>query len=203
MEQTNQTNSTPETVETVQSTPETTASVLKLATPGQRIIAYILDAIILSIPLLCVILPIAFSLGIFASAVDSSTSRSVTGNPLIGAGTNIFVSFLIGFVALAISFVYYVIIPTKVLQGQTPGKKLMNLKMVRENGGDVDLMDLVKRYGINFALSLISNIPFLNLIACCAGPIIGITNVVMLFSDEKNQTLFDKVAGTLVVQTNA
>jgi uncharacterized RDD family membrane protein YckC len=75
-------------------------------------------------------------------------------------------------------------------RGQTVGMMATNVKCVRDDGGDVTFWRAVGRGAFEYLLAILLFIPWV---------------VDMLFPlwDEKNQTLHDKVAGTVVVVAQA
>ena len=103
---------------------------------------------------------------------------------------------LIGFL---VNVVGLIVIPMFLWKGQSVGKKLLKIKIVKATGEETENMDILKRYAIPFGLTILGVIPVINILVCCVNPIVAITNLVLLFSDDKKQTLFDKVAETLVV----
>lgn len=50
-----------------------------------------------------------------------------------------------GILAILFTSIYYVVIPTKVNKGQTLGKKLLSIKVVNNDGSDVNLFTMIKR----------------------------------------------------------
>jgi uncharacterized RDD family membrane protein YckC len=72
--------------------------------------------------------------------------------------------------------------------GQTMGKKVMGIKIVTNEGGHVDLMTLVKRYGFYLAIPQIPAI----------GPFINLVNTLFIFSKSK-RCLHDHFADTQVI----
>ena len=54
-------------------------------------------------------------------------------------------SYIAGGLALLFSFIYFVLIPLKIWKGETVGKHLMHMKIVRTDGSDVGFGSLVLR----------------------------------------------------------
>jgi len=103
-----------------------------------------------------------------------------------GAGFAIFIFsiFVAGFLFQTILstvglIVYYV--PLTNLQGQTLGKRVVGVKVVKDNGSRLSLSDVIKREFIKLF------IPFSGL---------------WILFDTKKQGLLDKIAGTVVVKIN-
>jgi len=109
-------------------------------------------------------------------------------------------SFIAGLLSLVVWTIVFLVVPIYVWKGQTVGKKLLNIKIVKASGNQVDQLDILKRYSIPTGLNLVALIPVLGCVACVL-PIITLVNLFMLFSDEKRQTIYDKVAETLVVDS--
>lgn len=57
-----------------------------------------------------------------------------------------------GALALLFSFIYFVIIPLKLWKGQTPGKRMFNIKIVKNNDEDVDMKALLLRQMVGMVL---------------------------------------------------
>jgi len=57
-----------------------------------------------------------------------------------------------GALALLFSLIYFVIIPWKLWKGQTPGKRMFNIKIVKNNDDDVDLKALLLRQIVGMVL---------------------------------------------------
>lgn len=53
-----------------------------------------------------------------------------------------------GILAILIYLAYFVLVPLKIYPGQTFAKKMMDIKVVKEDGSDVDFMTLLKREAI-------------------------------------------------------
>ena len=78
--------------------------------------------------------------------------------------------------------------------GATIGKKVTNIKVVNEDGSDINMETAVRRYAINF----VQLIPVLGQILAL---LIFLATVIMIFSDSQRQVPWDKVAKTLVVNS--
>jgi uncharacterized RDD family membrane protein YckC len=83
-----------------------------------------------------------------------------------------------------IGLLYYVVFWT--VRAQTPGMMPFGLRVVREDGGDVDIVRSVLRYG--------------GLIIAIAALLIG---VMWAAFDARKQGWHDKIAGTVVVRSRA
>ncbi len=132
----------------------------QLGGPGQRILARIVDFLVL-------VIPIGIVLGIFGQGYFGTLLAL-----LIGAAYEIY---LIG------------------TRGATVGKSVMNLKVVNEDYSDVDMETSARRYAINF-VRVVPVIGFLIII------LVFLASVVLLFTDERRQAVWDKIGRTLVVE---
>lgn len=144
--------------------PSTGGEPRKLAGLSERLIAAIIDGVIVGAIL------------------------SVIGWPLILSG--IIPWFMTSIFFAAMGFGIFAGLNFKFLQqGQTIGKKVMNLKIESQEGHSVDVQELlIKRYGVFFGLSAI---PFL-------GAILALVNVLLVFR-ESRLAGHDEVAHTRVV----
>lgn len=50
-----------------------------------------------------------------------------------------------GILAISICLAYYILVPLKWKRGQTLGKKLLGIKIVNSNSGDVNILNMIKR----------------------------------------------------------
>ena len=85
---------------------------------------------------------------------------------------------------LSIIFIYFVIFEGYF--GYTPGKWIFDLKVLKADGRKDQLQD-----------ALIRNIPKLFILAIMVDALI-----LMIFSGKDRQRLFDKIAGTIVIERN-
>ena len=84
---------------------------------------------------------------------------------------------------LAIVLIYFVI--SEGYYGYTPGKWILGLKVLKADGRKVSYQE-----------ALIRNIPKLFILA------IMVDGILMIFSGKDRQRLFDKIAGTIVIERN-
>lgn len=147
------------------------ASVIELAERGTRLVAAILDGIIVAA---MVYLPLFFAL----SAVDGPDAASGGASvvAVIGGGLT-----LVGFVAWCWLTIKYVI-----ENGQSIAKKLLHIKVVRSDGSRASLSRIFwLRNVVNGLLGII--------------PLYGFLELLFIFG-ESRQCLHDKIAGTIVVK---
>ena len=146
-----------------------------LASPWYRLLARIIDFLILIIPL--VIVSVIFGAGLYG----------------LGGGDVSFVGqFIAGIITTAISLAYeFYFLSTR---GATIGKKAVNVLVVQEDGSPLNQEVTLKR----LILPALQVIPILGGII---GLVVGLATVIMIFVDDRRQVPHDKVAKTLVVST--
>ncbi len=177
---------------------------------GARLGAYILDVLILLIP--SVIVGLITGLGFTASfnLTGSSSSASSLGMYIIGTVLNLIIN--------TAYFAYF-----HGTTGQTLGKKVLNIRVIRRNNQPMDFIIAVKRMAITIASSVLSlilgMISFNTINDIAAGNLsaatssfgfLGIINFVVSIGilldylwplwDSQKQSLHDKIADTLVVR---
>ncbi|MGF1598527.1 MAG: RDD family protein [Acidimicrobiales bacterium] len=152
-----------------------------LAEPLNRIGARIIDGIIWLI--------ISFVIGvIFGVSAFATGSLEVSYAATAAAG-------ILSTLAVAAYEIYFV-----GSRGQTPGKMALGLKVTRADGSPVDFRDAAMRMahylGLGILGAITGPIGFLfNLILL----VILIASLVFLFTDSMRQTVWDKIAKTIVV----
>ncbi len=137
---------------------------------GKRLVAWLLDALILLIPL-----------GI-VSGVVGGTSQEFTAFSIRQWIANI--------ITTALWFAYHYFMNAN--GGQTVGRKVMNIKIVNMDGSQAASDALLKRFGFGF----LGLVPFLGGLVLFVA---GLASLVMIFVDSENQAVWDKVAGTKTV----
>ena len=157
----------------------TSGSALPLATLGSRLGAHLIDSLFGLVPLAI------FYAGLIASI--STSSRNSYGQsssaPLVAG---VVVALGLGVVVLIVFVQFWRV-------GQTPGKRAMKLRVISATSGQsLGLGEMAVRELVFRGLV----IGLLNAITCGIG---GIVSVLMIFSDRR-QTLWDRMARTLVVQ---
>jgi uncharacterized RDD family membrane protein YckC len=153
-------------------TPEAIAFHYELAGLGSRFLAVFVDSIAQVILVFAVLL-----------TIGTAASRM----PSLHLGGKNFASFVLAGIILAVFFIYYgyFVLFERYWNGQTPGKRLLGIRVVRDGGYPVELMDSVIRNLIR-VLEFALGFYFLSAIS-------------MLLSSE-NKRLGDYAAGTIVVR---
>lgn len=132
----------------------------RLASPGKRLIAYFLDGLV---PLVAIFLIVIVGIGTFASTEG--------GNPM---------GLLLGF-GLLIAYVVWAF--RLFARGTTPGKHLLGMFVIKEDGERVGLATMILREWIGKAISgMVFSLGFL-----------------WILIDRDNQGWHDKLASTYVV----
>ncbi len=162
-----------------------------LAGWGSRFGAYLIDSILLSIPMLFFVWEQFRPM--MESFAASATIDPVTGQP-DPASTQDFIS---GMVAMnlrvtvifgLLATVYYVVCHGSM--GQTLGKMLVGIKLIRTDGEKPTFADAAKRALVNPIATVLPVI----------GGLFWLLNGLWPLWDEKKQSLGDKIAKTLVVR---
>lgn len=177
------------------------SKILHLGDPGIRIVAAIIDAVLVSLPTVVLILPIS----LFALFITPFHTSRLNAVELFWLGSsfpkdNFLLSLIVGLLTLALQVIYHVVIPSKILNGQTFGMKFLNLKVVKENSTSVTFNTMFERYSLQILIDLLILLPTLGSVFSTINFLILVANLILLFSDTKHQTIFDKIAHTVVVE---
>jgi uncharacterized RDD family membrane protein YckC len=148
-------------------TPENVVFGYRLAGIGSRFLAALLDTALIIIIQLLVMLPIFFFIGI-QTVADNFTS---------------WVAALLGLLSFLFFWGYYIFFEL-VWNGQSPGKRLVGLRVVRRDGTPITLSEAL----IRNLVRIVDLMP--------TGYGVGLT---VMFIDAKSRRLGDLAAGTLVV----
>lgn len=151
-----------------------------LPSPWVRLLARIIDGLILLIPIVVITLVIGGTASFVGGGVGGnafSTSPRVIIGGLIAN-------------ALALGYEYYFLAN----DGATPGKKAMNIKVVSEDGSPLGSDGAIRR----LILAVAGIIPF---IGGLIGLIVGLGTIIMIFVDDRRQVPADKVAKSVVVKS--
>ncbi len=146
-----------------------------LAEPGKRIGARLIDGLIwLSVSFF---VPLVLGVGAFGSDLGFLAALGV--------------SLLVSAVVVAYEVV---MIGTR---GATVGKIVLGIKVVNDDGSAADFVTGLRRMALYILFVFIGLIPIIGFLAFLG---VAIAGLVMLFADEKQQTPWDKVGKTLVVE---
>jgi uncharacterized RDD family membrane protein YckC len=158
-------------------TPEQIDVSYDIAGIGSRFIAALLDTIIISIAFLIVLIPGTFGATFIIKLILSAFGHSSGGLELwVLAGTG-----LLSFLVIA----FYYILFEAFWHGQTPGKRKLGVRVIREGG-----------HPLNFSASMTRNL--IRLIDFL--PVYYVIGIVVIFVDPKSRRLGDLAAGTVVIK---
>lgn len=150
-----------------------------LAEPLMRIGARVIDYIIWAI--VSIVLGFIFAGGIIAAGGEEEVSFVA--------------SFVAGLIAIVLITAYETFLVGS--RGQTLGKMALSLRVVRMDGSAPDMKDAFMRIMPYTVLGVLGAIiPILPTIVAF---IVALVSLVFLFTDEKRQTVWDKIAKTIVV----
>ncbi len=139
-----------------------------------RIVAIIIDTIILWVVMAVISLPFGMQAMMMGAVTDPLAAAGMAGSAML-------VSLLGALIGLGY-FVYF-----EGTTGQTIGKKIVNIKVVRQDGKPMTYMDAL----IRTILRVIDGLPF---------AIPYLLGLVLVVINEKKQRLGDMAAKTLVVK---
>lgn len=106
----------------------------------KRAIAYLIDWYVAS---MLAGIPIVLTYSIFFKELEVTQELSKLPVPYC---------YFIGIIAILVYLAYFIIVPIKIYPGQTFGKRIMDIKMVKDDGSDVDFITLIKREVIGVML---------------------------------------------------
>ncbi|AYF73396.1 RDD family protein [Nocardia yunnanensis] len=149
---------------------------------GARVAALLIDSLIVGVPA-AIFYGIGFAIGFkdtncVSDSTDSSYSTSCSGG--LSAGGLVLI--LIGALIALVGRLYFIYMEGKT--GQTPGKKMLNIKLIREADGQV----------LGFGMAFVRQIcHVLDSLACYLGWLWPLW-------DAKRQTFADKIINSIVVK---
>lgn len=139
-----------------------------------RIVAVIIDSVILFVVMAVISIPFGLSAAMF-SMMSGVTDPMAWTTMMFMSSTLSIISFILGL----LYFSYF-----ESSSGQTPGKKLLGVKVVKEGGGKVTFGDAIIR----------------NLLRIIDGIAFYLIGFILILVTEKKQRIGDIVAKTLVVK---
>lgn len=154
-----------------------------VADGGKRILARIIDGVIWVI----IGLPASFAL------VGGAIAAGGVGGDNVSTVAVLFA----GLINAALVLAYEILCTAKL--GATPGKLALGMKTRKEDGSEADLNTAVMRMVPYGALQLLGVIPVIGLLASILLFVGAVAGLVMLFTDDRKQTPWDKVGKTIVV----
>ena len=170
---------------------------LEIASVGQRVVALVLDMVIsLVIPLLAGL--VGFAIGLIFIDDPQYDQGAAFGLLFLALGFALF-----GFLGWSI-FVWFLVAK----RGQSPGKMVLNIRIANVDGSQFGFRGMLireivgKLLVVGVASTILGRI-FSQIneeMATLGSLIVCLALVVWILVDDKNQTLHDKIAGTIVVK---
>jgi uncharacterized RDD family membrane protein YckC len=167
--------------------PGAVAGGLPLASPGKRVLARFLDAVIVAL---------VFGSAFAAVILSGDDDAGLAG---FGSDTSLGRAYLIALLGAAVGFGWDAVC-TKMFGG-TPMKLAFGMKVVQQNGADVEWDHAIKRWALPGAFALIPPLVALNVLLGLAQLVIVIVSLVFIFSKPLRTALWDQFADTMVVTT--
>ncbi|MFW5472011.1 RDD family protein [Knoellia sp. CPCC 206450] len=171
-----------------------------LAPYGLRVVAYLVDAIIVSFVALIVggwflwkaIEPIVDRVDTAMTSGDVQAVSAALGEARLG-----YLALFLG-IQLVLMLAYHV--ACLVRWGATPGKLLVGISVRRlDRPGPLDADTAIRRTGFQAVAQALGNVPYLSLF----GTVVVVMDLVWPIADARRQALHDKVAKTIVVRGRA
>lgn len=138
---------------------------------GARVAAQIIDMILMFI---------AFSIVLFVFALIGGAASATSGSDAVA---NIFTGF--GFLTAAVIFLGYSFFLEAFWDGRTVGKRVVGIKVVKEDGAPIDI-----------GSAFVRNIPAIVSLAWLS----YLVALLSMAASDKRQRVFDRLAGTVVIR---
>lgn len=158
-----------------------------LASAGMRVLARFLDVVIVAL---------VFG-SLFAAVILSGDDDA--GLAGFGADASFGRAYLVALLGAAVGFVWDAVC-TKMFGG-TPMKLAFGMRVVRQNGADVEWEHAIKRWALPGAFGLVPPIVGLSVLLGVAQLAIVIVSLVFIFSKPLRTAVWDQFANTMVVTT--
>lgn len=148
-----------------------------------RTVAYLIDCALFVITLGIIVSPFVLLTIMIPDTISVNNLNDVGTMAFIGMIRAV-LNIVIGIIGLVIFITYFIVIEARF--GYTPGKRLLKLRVLKEDGSRIDYKE-----------SIVRNIPkFISQLL-----LIDALLMLILYPKEK-QRVFDKVAGTIVIHTD-
>ena len=166
-----------------------------LAEPMPRVLARVIDGLIVAVPTGIVFLILSAVL----TTTDTVNSTVLGVTYTVGSvKTTSYLAYLLsGLIAAGIAFAYEFFMTQ--MQGATLGKKIMGCQIRRADGQPLDQTTMLIRCGVIAAPYLITYVLPAVVIGSAIGALIWIGSLVLVFTDKRRQSVFDMAAKTLVI----
>ena len=157
----------------------------ELATFLRRLSAYLLDMVLLNVPLLLFLV----GLGVLAFAVVQESRGPETD----GGDALLIVMILLALFGLLLLVGYVIWWALALRWGQTPGKQLVGIRVIKDNGEPSD-------WGHTFLREFVTKMLLGSIFSGITSGIYMLVDNLWLLFDRNRQTLHDKMVSTLVVR---
>jgi len=171
-----------------------------LAPYGLRVVAYILDTLVVGA--ISLLLGGWFLWKALEPVFDKLDTAMASGDveAMTQAISQARLGYLVAFVGLQLVLFLVYQVFCLVRWGATPGKLAVGISVRRlEHPGALDIDTALRRAGFQAAVQALGNLPYASLL----GTVAMVTDLVWPLADDKNQALHDKVARTIVVKGRA
>jgi uncharacterized RDD family membrane protein YckC len=162
-------------------TPEQVELHFSIAGIGSRFVAVLLDHLIQWLALVVIFIVLALIAAAASTGASAAASRLTGGDDLNTAGK--WALALIIFILFCLNWGYFALFEA-FWHGQTPGKRVMKLRVIKDSGRQVTLFEALAR-------NLLRYVDYL--------PGLYLTGVITMLCNKRNKRLGDFAAGTLVV----
>ncbi len=167
---------------------------VRIAPAGARIGAKAIDIALYLVIQIIAGLAIA-AIWLATGAFDAPTSSG--SNVVFGTGTDLVSAIAAGLVLLVIDLLYNVVCTARF--GGTPGKLIVGIKVIHQDGRPIDLRGAFIRFSPVLALIVLGMVPIVNFVVSFARLGLLLANLVLVLVDERRKDVFDRVASTYVV----
>ena len=119
-------------------------------------------------------------------------------------------------IVFVLSFLYYVIVPCYVWRGQTLGKKICGIRVIRMDGNEVGVLDMVLREVIGAGIveggfsvigtylrQLLTLFGFASLFTPVKylSYVVTVASIILTIFDKKSRAIHDKIGNTVVIRS--
>lgn len=163
---------------------------VNIGSKGKRVGAKAID--------LLIVLVVQFVVGFVFAVVILGTSDDLgSGEFGTDVGANLAATLVSGVILLAFDFVYSVVCTARF--GGTPGKLMLGLRVISQDGPPADMSVAFRRWTPSLALIVLGFIPIVGLFAGFGRFALLIANLVMVLVDDRSRDVFDHVGRTYVI----
>ena len=168
---------------------------VRIATAGTRIGAKAIDIVLY----LVIQTAIGLTLSLIWLTGDTDAANMSSSSLFVPAGAELTFSIVSGLVLLGIDLLYNVACTARF--GGTPGKLMVGIKVVYQDGRTIDLRGAFVRFSPVAGLIVLGMVPIVGLFAALARLGLLIANLVLVIVDERRKDVFDRIASTYVISS--